>query len=41
MAVRKSILTEKYFSKSENEDDLLKIAANDVNALIYQLALAA
>ena len=40
-AVRKSILTEKYFSKSEKEDDLLKIAANDVNALIYQLALAA
>jgi hypothetical protein len=41
MAVRKSILIEKYFSKSENEYDFIKIAANDVNALIYQLALAA
>lgn len=40
MAVKRSILTEKYFSRSENENDLVKIAANDVNALIYQLALS-
>ena len=39
--VRKSILMEKYFSKSEKKHDLLKIAANDVNTLIYQLAIAA
>ena len=41
MVVRKSILTEKYFSKSENIGDFLKIVANDLNILIYQLALAA
>ena len=26
--------------KSENENDLVKIAANDANALIYQLVLS-
>jgi hypothetical protein len=40
-AVRTSILTKKYFSKSGNECDLLKITASQANALIYQLALAA
>ncbi len=41
MVIRKSILTKKYFSKSENRGDLLEITANEANDLIYQLALAA
>lgn len=39
--VRRSIWTNKYFSKSANQPDLEKYPEETVNALIYQLSLAA
>lgn len=39
--VRRSIWSKKYFSKSENYHDLDKYTDETVNALIYQLSLAA
>ncbi len=41
VAVRRSIWSKRYFSKSLKNDDLLKITDQEVNSLIYQLALAA
>ena len=41
VAVRRSIWSKIYFSKSANNDDFLKITEHDANTLIYQLALAA
>ena len=38
---RKLIWSKKYFSKSANDDDLLKFTDQEINTLIYQLALAA
>src|SRR3990167_3260886 len=39
--VRRSIWSNKYFSKSENQFDLDKCSEEKINALIYQLTLAA
>lgn len=39
--VRRSIWSNKYFSKSENQPDLEKYPEEVVNTLIYQLSLAA
>lgn len=39
--VRRSIWSEKYFSKSENQPDLDKCPDKTINTLIYQLSLAA
>lgn len=39
--IRKSIWSKKYFSKSAKDDDLLKFTDQEVNTLIYQLAIAA
>ena len=41
VVIRRSIWSKKYFSKSANNDDLLKFTEHEVNALIYQLAAAA
>ena len=41
VAVRRSIWSKRYFSKSLKNDDLLKITDQEINSLIYQLALAA
>jgi len=41
VAVRRSIWSKRYFSKSLKNDDLLKITDQQVNSLIYHLALAA
>ena len=38
---RRAIWSEKYFSKSANDDDLLQLTDQKVNSLIYQLAMAA
>ena len=39
--VRRSIWSNKYFSKSENQLDLHKCSKESINSLIYQLTLAA
>jgi len=39
--VRRSIWSDKYLSKSSNQPDFDKYPKEEVNALIYQLALAA
>jgi hypothetical protein len=39
--VRRSIWSNQYFSKSENQLDLDKCSVEKINALIYQLTLAA
>ncbi len=39
--VRRSIWSNKYFSKSENQLDLDKCSEEKINSLIYQLTLAA
>jgi hypothetical protein len=41
VAVRRSIWSKRYFSKSQNNDDLVKITEQGTRFLIYQLALAA
>jgi hypothetical protein len=41
MIIRQSIWSKRYFSRSGNEDDLLKITDKDVRLVLYQLALAA
>jgi len=38
--VRRSIWSNKYFSKSENQLDLDKCSEEKINSLIYQLTLA-
>jgi hypothetical protein len=39
--IRRSIWSKKYFSKSENNGDLLKFTNKEINSLIYQLSMAA
>lgn len=39
--IRRSIWSNKYFSKSENQLDLDKCSEEKINPLIYQLTLAA
>ena len=39
--VRRSIWSNKYFSKSENQLDLYKCSKESINSLIYQLTLSA
>lgn len=41
IAVRRPIWEKRYFSKSGNDDDLLKITGQKSRSLIYQLAIAA
>lgn len=41
VAVRRSIWSNKYFSKSENQTDFNKYPDEAINTLIYQLSLTA
>jgi hypothetical protein len=41
MTIRQTIWSKRYFSRSGNEDDLLKITDKDARLVLYQLALAA
>ena len=41
VSIRRSIWSARYFSKSENNGDFLKITEQDARLVLYQLALAA